>query len=134
MAGALSSQTASRGAVTSRCTPRESSPLGSPSTRKGTCPRCRWAAFASGHVISTSYRQRLELGRTARIRYRAGDEIAVDHLALRGAGARFTGQAVIDATYHLPPARRDPLARLALELRHVSLGGLPPTDARLDAT
>ena len=82
-------------------------------------------------VTTTAYRQKLDLERPARIRYRAGEEIAVEHLALRGAGARFTGEAVLDAAYRLPPARRDPLARLALELRHASVGGLPPTDARL---
>jgi autotransporter translocation and assembly factor TamB len=85
-------------------------------------------------VTTTAYRQKLDLERPARIRYRAGEEIAVEHLALRGAGARFTGEAVLDAAYHLPPARRDPLARVALDLRRASVGGLPPTDARLQAT
>ena len=63
-------------------------------------------------VTTTAYRQKLDLERPAQIRYRAGDELAVEHLALRGAGARFTGEAVLDAAYRLPPARRDPLARL----------------------
>jgi autotransporter translocation and assembly factor TamB len=85
-------------------------------------------------VTTTAYRQKLDLERPAQIRYRAGDEIAVEHLALRGAGARFTGEAILDATYRLPPARRDPLARLALDLRRASAGELPPTDARLLAT
>ena len=89
---------------------------------------------ASLDVTTTAYRQKLDLERPARIRYRAGEEIAVEHLALRGTGARFTGEAVLDAAYRLPPARRDPLARLALDLRQASVGGLPPTDARLDAT
>jgi autotransporter translocation and assembly factor TamB len=85
-------------------------------------------------VTTKAYRQKLDLDRPARIRFRAGEEFAVDHLAVHGTGARFTGSGVLDGTYRLPPSRREPLAHLTLDLRKVSVGGLTPTDARLDAT
>ena len=88
---------------------------------------------ASLDVTTAAYRQKLDLERPARIRYRASDEIAVEHLALRGAGARFTGEAILDGAYRLPPARRDPLVALTVDLRGASAGGLPPTDGHLDA-
>ena len=86
-------------------------------------------------VTTPAYRQTLDLDRPARLRFRSGEEIAVDHLAVHGAGARFTGSAVLErASYRLPPSRREPLAEMALELHQVSVGGLTPTDARLAAT
>jgi autotransporter translocation and assembly factor TamB len=88
---------------------------------------------ASLDVTTLAYRQKLDLERPARIRYRARDEIAVEHLAIRGAGARFTGEAILDGTYRLPPSRRDPLAAVTIDLRGASAGGLPPTDGHLDA-
>jgi hypothetical protein len=86
-------------------------------------------------VTTSAYRQKVDLDRPARIRFRSGEELAVDHLAVHGAGARFTGSAVLErASYRLSPSHREPLAHLALALHQVSVGGLTPTDARLDAT
>ena len=86
-------------------------------------------------VTTTAYRQKVDLDRPARLRFRSGEEIAVDHLAVHGVGARFTGSAVLErASYRLPPSRHEPLAHVALELHQAPIGGLTPTDARLDAT
>ena len=88
----------------------------------------------SADYTTRAYRQKLDLQRPAHITYRAGDEIAVQQLALKGAGARFTGEAVISGSYRLPPSRRDPLGRIDVQLAGASVGGLTPTDLRLNAT
>jgi autotransporter translocation and assembly factor TamB len=88
----------------------------------------------SADYTTRAYRQKIDLQRPSRITYRAGDELAVQHLAFKGAGARFTGQAVISGSYRLPPSRHDPLGRVDVQLVGASVGGLTPTDLRLYGT
>ena len=88
----------------------------------------------SADITTHAYRQKLDLQGASRVTYRAGDEIAVQHLAIKGAGARFTGQAVVSGSYRLPPSRRDPLGRVDVQLVGASVGGLTPTDLRMNGT
>jgi autotransporter translocation and assembly factor TamB len=85
-------------------------------------------------VTTHSYRQTINLQQPARLTYRAGDEVAVQHLSVKGTGAKFTGQAVVSGAYRLPPSRREPLASVEIQGAGVSIGGLPPTDLRMNGT
>ena len=88
----------------------------------------------SADLTTHDYRQKLDLEGPSRITYRAGDQVTVQHLAIKGVGARFTGQAVISGSYRLPPSRRDPLGRVEVQLASASVGGLTPIDLRMNGT
>ncbi|HVR60460.1 MAG TPA: translocation/assembly module TamB domain-containing protein, partial [Polyangia bacterium] len=80
------------------------------------------------------YRQTLDLKQQARVRFRPGDSVRWEGLAVHGAGFRFTGDLRSDGVYRFAPAGRRPVAALTLALRQAAIDGFNPVDADLDAS
>jgi autotransporter translocation and assembly factor TamB len=85
-------------------------------------------------VTMPAYRQQVTLMAPTRVRYETGREVVLERAVIKGAGARFTGQATIEGEYRPNPPGRAPLARVGLQLVGASAGGLPPVNAQLQAS
>src|SRR5581483_294473 len=83
--------------------------------------------------------QSIALQRPLRLLWRDGDRIQIGPTVVRGAGYQLTGDVALEGFYHLRPpragaARSGPLGQVTIALRKVSVHGMDPIDADLQAT
>ena len=81
-----------------------------------------------------SYRQQLTLMEPVRVHYRTNEEVMLGRTVIKGQGARFTGQATIEGEYRPHASGRAQLARLVMQLKNATTGGLTPLDAEVEAS